>query len=106
MQVLDRRVQVLFDQDSYDRLTTAAAQQSRSVGSLVRAAVDEALRTGLDRRREAFDRLMERADQDGAASGEVPPFTLEEWMATKNDMHEVSEGASPQVSSAGPGSEA
>jgi len=42
MRVLTRRTQVLLDQDRYDRLEQRARETDRSVGAVIREAIDGA----------------------------------------------------------------
>jgi hypothetical protein len=87
MPMLERRVQVLFDQASYDCLAAAAKQEGRSVGSLVREAVDESLRQRSNGKRAALTRLLSIGDRSNTAQPEAPPLTLKSWLATKNDIY-------------------
>ena len=62
--VLQRRVQVLFDQDQYAALEQKAAAERLSVGAVVREAVDDWLRRGATDKHAALARLMARAEAD------------------------------------------
>lgn len=62
MATLERRVQVLFDPSQYAALEAEAAERHQSVGSLIREAVDERLRTRRTSQQEALARLFARAD--------------------------------------------
>lgn len=41
--VLSRRTQILLDEERYERLRSRAAAEGTSIGSLIRAAIDDAL---------------------------------------------------------------
>lgn len=59
---LDRRLQVLLDQDRHDRLTAIAEERGVSVATVVREAIDHGLPDLADRRRKAGQRLLESPD--------------------------------------------
>jgi len=61
MPTLQRRVQVLFDPDKYSALESLARSQKRSVGSVVREAVDDRLQRLTKDRMAAFERLLASA---------------------------------------------
>ncbi len=46
MCMLTRRTQLLLDEERYSRLERRAAQTNRSVGAVIREAIDRALPTG------------------------------------------------------------
>jgi len=78
MATMERRVQVLFDEERYERLVAEAKEERMSVGALIREAVDERL----DRRRAdaqaALERLWTRAD--------AHPVEMDDWDAVKEDL--------------------
>lgn len=80
MATLERRVQVLFDEELYERLLAEAQAQRLSVGAYIREAVEGQL----DRRRAdaaaALQNLWDWADQHP-----VPAPTAAEWAALKED---------------------
>jgi hypothetical protein len=86
MQTLDRRVQVLFDADRYAALEEWAITEKRSVGSLIRDAVDASLAARVPGRRAAFMRLMQQVEEHSDLG---PPPTLAEWQAVKNSTAEA-----------------
>jgi Ribbon-helix-helix protein, copG family len=55
---LTRRTQLLLDEARYERLRAEAEQSGRSVGSIIREAIDERLARDDERRREAGRRLL------------------------------------------------
>lgn len=81
MPVLERRVQVLFTAEQYQRLEAEAADERVSVGSYIRASVEERLdRKRLDAQ-SALQQLWAWADQHP-----VSPPTGDEWRAAKDAM--------------------
>jgi hypothetical protein len=66
MQTLDRRVQVLFPTEQYQALELLANRERRSVGSVVREAVEKRLSRATHDRRGALARLLASADPPGA----------------------------------------
>lgn len=50
---LNRRLQVLLDDERHERLLRASRERRQSVGAIVRAAIDQAVPDDADRRREA-----------------------------------------------------
>lgn len=66
MSTLDRRVQVLFDPARYAALEAEAAAQRKSVGAVIREAVEERLGRTRATRLEALERLLASADTTGA----------------------------------------
>ncbi len=61
---LERRLQVLLDEDRHSRLVEIAAERGVSVGSVVREAIDRGLPDLDDRRRRAARRILEAEDMD------------------------------------------
>lgn len=59
---MDRRLQVLIDQDRHDRLTAIAEERGVSVATVVREAIDRGLPDLADRRRRAARRLLDSPD--------------------------------------------
>ncbi len=68
MATLERRVQVLFDEELYSRLLREAEHERLSVGAFIREAVEERLR---ERRRlspqEALEALFRSGDEHPSA---------------------------------------
>ena len=83
MATLEKRVQVLFSIEQYERMAADAAAEKMSVGEYVRAAVD----SRLDRKRvdalTAMERLWAWADLHP-----VPAPTPEEWEAQKDELND------------------
>lgn len=72
---LDRRLQVLLDEDQYRRLEEHAARRGESVAALVREAIDERFPNDrLDRRR-AGELLME-----------ARPMAVDDWTVMKEEL--------------------
>lgn len=51
---LDRRLQLLLDEERYDRIAAIAAQEQRSVASVIREAIDAHTSATPDRRQAAW----------------------------------------------------
>lgn len=64
---LDRRLQLLLDQERYERVAQAARQKRVSVAAVIRDAIDQSF-APVDRRRDAAARLILDAPEM-----EVPP---------------------------------
>ncbi len=59
---LDRRLQILLDQERHDRITTLARERGVSVASVVREAIDRGLADPAARRREAARHILDGPD--------------------------------------------
>lgn len=59
---LDRRLQILIDDDRHHRITALARERGVSVATIVREAIDRGLGTTAARRREAGRRILEADD--------------------------------------------
>lgn len=59
---MDRRLQVLLDEERHERLAAVAAERGVSVATVVREAIDRGLPTADGRRRAAGRRVLEAAD--------------------------------------------
>jgi chromosomal replication initiation ATPase DnaA len=57
--VLDRRIQVLVDEDRLSRLESEAERRGVSVSTLVREAIDQRFPSGADERRLALQRVLD-----------------------------------------------
>jgi hypothetical protein len=66
MPALDRRVQLLLDNDRYAALEREAQQSGRSVAAVIRVAIDEMLDHGAAGRRAAARRFLASRDPDDA----------------------------------------
>ncbi|QOR70702.1 antitoxin [Ruania alkalisoli] len=77
MSVLEKRLQVLLDDDRFERLAAESARSGRSVGSIVRAAIDLHFSTEdvAAARSAAARRLLERTSEPN----DVEP----DWADTK-----------------------
>ncbi|MGA2471649.1 MAG: antitoxin [Solirubrobacteraceae bacterium] len=60
--VLDRRLQILLDEERYGRLVAVAEGRGVSVAAVVREAIDRGLANPDARRREAGRRLLDAVD--------------------------------------------
>jgi len=58
MSMLDRRLQVLIDEERWQRLQSEADQRNVSVSTLVREAIDTTYPTDTERRRRAGQALL------------------------------------------------
>lgn len=74
MSKLNRRLQVLLDEERYDRLEREAERRGAPVASIVREAVDRLLAEETDRRA-AGDRLLA-----------APSMPVEDWPEMKKDL--------------------
>ncbi len=82
MSVLDRRVQLLLDQERYAALEREAQASHRSVAAVIREAIDARLDHGAAARRAAARRFLASVDPDDA-----PAVDWEvEKAAIENDM--------------------
>jgi hypothetical protein len=79
MAVLERRVAILFDPQQYDALRKVAQSEGRSVGSIIREAVDQRLSARENHRRAVAERLIA-----GARSQRQAPAP--DWEDTKADF--------------------
>jgi hypothetical protein len=61
---LERRLQILLDQDRYARLAAVAAERGTSVASVVREAIDRGLPTTPRRQKLAARRILDAPDMD------------------------------------------
>ena len=62
MSVLERRLQILIDEDRHRRITAIARERGVSVATVVREAIDRGLADPGDRRRTAGRRLLDADD--------------------------------------------
>jgi len=58
MCMLSRRLQILLDEERYQRLSSEATRSGLSVGALVRKAIDRAFPAGSDRRARAARAIL------------------------------------------------
>jgi hypothetical protein len=78
MATLERRVQVLFDEELYERLLAEAQAERLSVGAYIREAVEGRLR---ERRRLSPREAMEALFR----SGDEHPQPIGDWETEKED---------------------
>jgi len=81
MATLDRRVQVLFDEELYERLLAGAEADRMSVGAYIRQAVSDRIDRKRVDARTALTRLFAWADEHP-----VPAPTPEEWEQQKEEL--------------------
>jgi hypothetical protein len=55
---MERRLQILLDQDRYERVRKEAERSGRSVAAVIRDAIDTSLPSDAERRAEAMDELL------------------------------------------------
>lgn len=79
MATLEKRVQVLFDPERYQRLEAAARESGVSVGAYIRDAVDERLDSERNARLAALEELFARVDEQPA------DYPALDWEAAKAD---------------------
>ena len=65
---LERRLQILVDEPRYRRLEAAARARKTSVATIVREAIDQALPADLERKREAWNAILESEPLDVPAT--------------------------------------
>jgi hypothetical protein len=76
---LDRRLQLLIDEERYERVAARAKERGMSVGAVIREAIDVAIPDAA-RRRAAGERIL--------AAEPIPvPATVEELKAEIDEMH-------------------
>jgi hypothetical protein len=76
---LDRRLQILLDEDRYQRVAARARERGTSVGAVIREAIDIAV-PDLARKRAAAAAIL--------AAEPIPvPETVEELKAEIDEMH-------------------
>lgn len=73
--MLNRRLQVLIDDERWERLERRSAETGASVGEVVRRAIDEALPTS-----------AEEAAAAGARFLAAAPMPVEDWEEMKREM--------------------
>ncbi|MEO9324332.1 hypothetical protein ABFT23_12635 [Nocardioides sp. C4-1] len=72
MSVMERRLQLLLDQERYDRVAAEATRSGRSVAAVIREAIDVRFSDEVVVRREAGLRLLALADGSDAPPMEDP----------------------------------
>jgi hypothetical protein len=77
MPLLNRRTQLLLDDDLHRRLRETAEQRGISLGALIREAIDEKLSRVQEQRSEAFAKLLA-----------AEPMPVEDWPVMKKQMLE------------------
>lgn len=58
MHMLNRRLQILLDDDRYERVQALARQRGTSVATVIREAIDRGLPSGQQRRSAAARRIL------------------------------------------------
>lgn len=77
MPSLNRRTQLLLDDDLHRRLREIATQRGISLGALIREAIDEKLASMHDSRSRAFAKLLE-----------AEPMPVDDWPVMKQEILE------------------
>ena len=77
---LDRRLQVLVDDERYDRLEQESRRRGVSVATIVREALDVALPSTADERRRAGEALLA-----------AEPIDVGDWPELREELAAVSE---------------
>jgi hypothetical protein len=65
MSMMERRLQLLLDQDRYDRVAAEAEASGRSVAAVIREAIDVRFPDGQAERVAAMERFLAMAGDDG-----------------------------------------
>lgn len=69
--LLERRLQLLLDQERYDRVAQEAERTSRSVAAVIRSAIDIAYPGDVQIRMRSADRFLELSRESGSSSAET-----------------------------------
>lgn len=85
MSALERRVALLLDAARHDALVREASATGRSVGSLIREAIDLRYQAAGDGRATAAAQLLAMTHDPG---GETEP----DWLETKGQLEDVAAG--------------
>lgn len=59
---MERRLQILLDEERHQRITALARERGVSVATVVREAIDRGLANPADRRKSAGQRILEAPD--------------------------------------------
>ena len=81
MSMYDRRVQLLLDQDRYDRIAREAGRRGVSVATVIREAIDRSIPAGDARRMKAGKLILD-----------APDMPLPEPDALRRELDEVRSG--------------
>jgi Ribbon-helix-helix protein, copG family len=84
--MLERRLQLLLDQERYDRVATEAKESGRSVNAVIREAIDAHYPPGAGARSAAWERFLEMT----ASPQPGPAETLEEIKASLDERFTTS----------------
>jgi predicted DNA-binding protein len=88
MSVMERRLQLLLDQERYDRVEQEARRSGRSVAAVIREAIDVRFESDFSIRAEAIRSLLEETrepvgvEPDWSESKELMDRELDEKLAT------------------------
>ena len=77
MAILSRRVQILLDDERWDRLERESERTGLPVAQLIRDAVDTRFGSNLPARRAAFAKILA-----------VPPMPVDDWDVMKEELLE------------------
>lgn len=70
---MERRLQLLLDQDRYDRVSQAATSSGRSVSAVIRDAIDVAYPSGDEARQRALARFLALTEEPADGPSESWP---------------------------------
>jgi predicted DNA-binding protein len=71
MSMLDRRLQVLIDEDRWERLERISKRRKVTVSTLVREAIDASLGNDIDQRRDALRSVLAAEPMHVPAPGDL-----------------------------------
>jgi Ribbon-helix-helix protein, copG family len=86
MSTLERRLQLLLDQERYERVAAEAKKSGRSVNAVIREAIDAHYPPGADARSAAWRRFFDMTDSHSRGRAE----TLEEIKASLDERFTTS----------------
>ena len=86
MSTLERRLQLLLDQERYERVAAEARESGRSVNAVIREAIDAHYPPGADARSAAWQRFLDLM----ATPQPGPAETLEEIKASLDERFTTS----------------
>lgn len=86
MSTLERRLQLLLDQERYERVAAEAKESGRSVNAVIREAIDAHYPPGAEARSVAWQRFFDLTDSHQSG----PAETLEEIKASLDERFTTS----------------
>ena len=79
MSLMERRLQLLLDQERYDRVAAEASRSGRSVAAVIREAIDLRFDDSGSRRAAGMAELLALADGPDAPAGVDASVYKDEW---------------------------